>query len=669
MRPWKYSLTSLSLVLTASSLMTGSLAGRDLYWTEQKQILASDIDGSNVAVIFDGETSTPPMASYAVDVAVTDTHVYWSGHSGRDIWRADRDGSNPVQLVTEAGDLLHFLAVNETGGKLYVSDFSSGLYQADLADGGNLVNVYGDAPFTFSGLAYDEGVSSQDELLAITTANNFLYRIVPSEWGGYVAEWDELEGGDATYGLALDSAARVIYYTNYTDGTLRSFDLETDEHKLLWTPGMTNPLGVKISPSGTHLLIAERGRGITGYEIATGGYELLVSASDAYFGVAVTADPGTLEVPPPPPPPPGDGDAIFSADFEEDTIHQLPLLESEGGVWSNWQPRTTPDSVFVVKDEENLFGYGADNQFLRIENSIGSYMDAPFSVGVDVATLSFDTILRRTTVDSGGSERNGFTFFGENGRLHVFSTSHTGGVRGGTGGKIAMEELARVDVILNNSGQEITYQSPEGAEETLATGYVAVWVDGVLADHYAAFGAQGSGGTIDYIRLPHFSSTDRYSMDLDNFTVFMGAHVMKPLVEGGSGYTAWQEQNFPGETDPSIIGPSADVDGDGLPNLLEYVLGQNPNTAGRDSLPSVAVQSITVDETPADYLTLTFTIPDSMTDMLYTVEVSDDLASWTAGGELVESTSNGDGTTTYTYRDSAPLDTGSQRFIRLNVSE
>lgn len=516
----------LSLCLPGTSAFA-----RDLYWTEQKQILASDIDGQNVTVIFDGDTSSPQMASYAVDIAVTDTHIYWSGHSGGDIWRANRDGTDATQLATEVGSSIHFLAISETTGKIYFSDYSNGIYSANLADGSAVTNFYSGNPGAFAGLVLDStATSGVDELLWVSAGSTWLYRTVP-EWWSTSADV-ELEGGNATYGVALDESTSTFYYTNFTDGTLRSYDLSTQEHELLWTPGMTSPLGVKLSPSGTHLLIAERGRGVSGYEIATGGYELLVASADAHFGVAVTADPGTLEVPPPPPPPAEDGDIIFQTQFEDDTVNELPKLEAEGGVWTNWQPRTTPDSVFVVKDEDDLFKYGAENKFLRVENSIGSYLDGHFTADAEVVTMSFDVIDRRTTVTSGGKERSGFSFFGEGERLHIFSIAGGGGIRGGGGGSIPQNQLARVDVVFNNSASEITYDSPEGVAHTLPSTHAAVWVNGELVNSHSPLGYRGAPGNIDFLRLPHFSSTDRFSIDLDNLTIFMGAHVFLPIVEG-----------------------------------------------------------------------------------------------------------------------------------------
>jgi hypothetical protein len=100
-----------------------------------------------------------------------------------------------------------------------------------------------------------------------------------------------------------------------------------------------------------------------------------------------------------------------------------------------------------------------------------------------------------------------------------------------------------------------------------------------------------------------------------------------------------------------------DPDGDGVPNLLEYALGTDPNSAASFALP--AVSRLTG---PSSLLTLTY--KRAASDLSYSVETSANLAdpaSWTAVG-VDQGTPAGDGTTTA----SVPYSTG-LRFLRLRV--
>src|SRR5690606_35189363 len=100
-------------------------------------------------------------------------------------------------------------------------------------------------------------------------------------------------------------------------------------------------------------------------------------------------------------------------------------------------------------------------------------------------------------------------------------------------------------------------------------------------------------------------------------------------------------------------------------NLFEYALGLEPKEPSRDGLPAVGVENISADE----YLALSFRRPDSISDIVYLVEVSDDLIAWTGDAVEAGTINHGDGTTTYTYRDARALSEDDRRFMRLQVTQ
>lgn len=55
--------------------------------------------------------------------------------------------------------------------------------------------------------------------------------------------------------------------------------------------------------------------------------------------------------------------------------------------------------------------------------------------------------------------------------------------------------------------------------------------------------------------------------------------VTRPLTP----YESWLETYFPGETDPAIVGTTADPDGDSQPNHLEFALGGDPDDSGNNA--------------------------------------------------------------------------------------
>jgi hypothetical protein len=152
-------------------------------------------------------------------------------------------------------------------------------------------------------------------------------------------------------------------------------------------------------------------------------------------------------------------------------------------------------------------------------------------------------------------------------------------------------------------------------------------------------------------------------------------HIGGPMITGSvrlasgtsEGFAGWQEQYFPGESDPAIVGPSADPDGDGIENLIEYALGLDPTTSSREGLPKPGVEQIGGER----YLTLSFSSPDNLAGVTYVVRVAGDLSDWQPGAAHVRSAPDPEreGFTVHTYRDTQPLSASNRRFIQLVVQE
>lgn len=129
------------------------------------------------------------------------------------------------------------------------------------------------------------------------------------------------------------------------------------------------------------------------------------------------------------------------------------------------------------------------------------------------------------------------------------------------------------------------------------------------------------------------------------------------LTLGGMSYSSWRSAEFSAaeQANTAISGPTADPDGDGRPNLLEYALGLNPKLAESTGQPQVAT----------DGGNLTLRYARMRTDISYVVQTSTDLsstASWTLIG-VAQGTPDTNGNVTA----SAPLN-GARRFLRLNVT-
>jgi mannosyl-glycoprotein endo-beta-N-acetylglucosaminidase len=83
---------------------------------------------------------------------------------------------------------------------------------------------------------------------------------------------------------------------------------------------------------------------------------------------------------------------------------------------------------------------------------------------------------------------------------------------------------------------------------------------------------------------------------------------------------AWQLDTFGAETDPAITGMTADPDGDGIPNLLEYAFGTDPLTQN-----AVALNPQLLD---SGWISITYPQNAAATDVTLRAQWSDDLQTW-----------------------------------------
>jgi hypothetical protein len=138
---------------------------------------------------------------------------------------------------------------------------------------------------------------------------------------------------------------------------------------------------------------------------------------------------------------------------------------------------------------------------------------------------------------------------------------------------------------------------------------------------------------------------------------------------------AWRHVNFgPDASTPELAGDSADPDGDDRMNLLEYAFNSDPLRPDGPGVPGGGL--LTLESTT--YLTLTFPRVTTASDIIYQVESSADLASWSAGSSYsgtggtsvtdatTEVSRSGSGFEMITVRDNRPVDQ-SPGFLHLRV--
>ena len=129
---------------------------------------------------------------------------------------------------------------------------------------------------------------------------------------------------------------------------------------------------------------------------------------------------------------------------------------------------------------------------------------------------------------------------------------------------------------------------------------------------------------------------------------------------------SWQTTNFGGPTD---LG--ADPDHDGLPNLVEFALGLNPNASDDPTRrPAISLTTYDSGSGPRPAIILTFRRQTLLETLAWDLEASANLETWSTAPGTIETLSTvpyGDGTEIVTYRSVIPVGS-TANFFRLRAT-
>jgi N-acyl-D-amino-acid deacylase len=197
------------------------------------------------------------------------------------------------------------------------------------------------------------------------------------------------------------------------------------------------------------------------------------------------------------------------------------------------------------------------------------------------------------------------------------------------------------------------------------------WHDGSLPGTRTEMVRAGNGFTWVLLCNTRVRQDNAFFADMDNLgwqaQSAIPAWPTNDLFAAVLSYDAWKAKHFSSTEllDLNVSGDRADPDGDRIPNLIEYATGNDPRKTDHESLISAAIQTANGN----DYLTIAFRRLLLANEVIYTIEVSDDLTQWRATGQIVgEPILNQDGTQTVTYRDETAVPSSADRFLRLRIA-
>lgn len=138
-----------------------------------------------------------------------------------------------------------------------------------------------------------------------------------------------------------------------------------------------------------------------------------------------------------------------------------------------------------------------------------------------------------------------------------------------------------------------------------------------------------------------------------------GARSLQVSAQPSPNFADWMGATFPGQSDPAVVGPEADPDGDGRSNLLEYFLGTNPTLSDEPD-------AITTTDDGAGHEVFRFRMAKTIPDLSYTVQQSTDLVTWTETG--ARGTVISDQGTYLRMQATVPWTGPEKLFLRLSVT-
>ena len=138
----------------------------------------------------------------------------------------------------------------------------------------------------------------------------------------------------------------------------------------------------------------------------------------------------------------------------------------------------------------------------------------------------------------------------------------------------------------------------------------------------------------------------------------------------------WRSSTLPGgnpdETDSLAVpaSPTGDLDGNGIPDLVDYAMGNGLGSGPIAS--SVSWESYDIGGSPQSLLTMTYPLSIGADGVSVGVDASTDLANWqdaSANTEVVSEVNQGDGRKIMTVRFTLPIGAGEKQFLRLRIDE
>ena len=212
-----------------------------IYWTDAgtEKIQRANLDGSNVQDLVTQGLSDP--RGIALDVA--GGKMYWTDADTDKIQRANLDGSNVQDLVTQGLETPKDIALDVSGGKMYWIDWGTDKIQRANLDGSNIQDLV------------TQGLETLEDI-ALDVAGGKMYW---TDWGTDKIQRANLDGSNVQdlitglrgpSGIALDVTSGKMYWTDFVTDKIQRANLDGSNVQDLVTQGLETPVDIALDVAG-----------------------------------------------------------------------------------------------------------------------------------------------------------------------------------------------------------------------------------------------------------------------------------------------------------------------------------------------------------------------------------------------------------------------------------
>ena len=243
---------SAAVSITVSTVTPPATGTSKLYWTDwgTDKIQRADLDGSNVEdLVSDAGLDGPD--GLALDVS--GGKLYWADSGTNKIQRANLDGSGIEDLATDQ-NLPFGLALDVSGGKVYWTNRYPGQIQRANLDGSGVEELVTTTVALPGALALDVAGGKMYWTSVVLGGQNKIQR---ADLNGANVEDLVTSGLSSPFGLALDVAGGKIYWTDRGTDKIQRADLNGANVEDLVTSGLSSPNGIALDLAGGKIYWAD----------------------------------------------------------------------------------------------------------------------------------------------------------------------------------------------------------------------------------------------------------------------------------------------------------------------------------------------------------------------------------------------------------------------------